>query len=60
MLSGRLTVIHLNDAGEEIAQATLDEGQAVLNPRGVWHRLTMDGPCRYLFFGGGRTEIRRG
>ncbi len=33
-------------------------GEAVIVPQGVWHRLLIDEPCHYLYFGGGRTEIR--
>src|SRR5579862_1790723 len=40
------------------AEIPVKAGQAVIVPQGVWHRLLIDEPCRYLFFGGGRTEIR--
>jgi hypothetical protein len=59
-LTGPLTIVHLDEAGKTVAAITLEEGQATLTPRGVWHRLVMTEPCRYLFFGGGRTEIRCG
>jgi mannose-6-phosphate isomerase-like protein (cupin superfamily) len=42
-----------------LAEIPVKAGQAVVVPQGVWHRLLVDEPCRYLYFGGGRTEIRR-
>ena len=32
--------------------------QSNIVPQGIWHRLLVDEPCRYLYFGGGRAEIR--
>jgi mannose-6-phosphate isomerase-like protein (cupin superfamily) len=40
------------------AEVPVKAGEAVIVPRGIWHRLIVDEPCHYLFFGGGRTEIR--
>ena len=36
----------------------LQAGEALLVPRGHWHRLVPDGRTRFMFFGGGRTEVR--
>lgn len=58
-LTGRLTVILLDDEGTVLRSIPLEENRATLVPRGTWHRLLITAPCRYLFFGGGRTEIRR-
>jgi uncharacterized protein YjlB len=33
-------------------------GEAVLVPCGVWHRLHAREPSRFIFIGGGRTQIR--
>ncbi|WP_233843223.1 cupin domain-containing protein [Dyella sp. 2HG41-7] len=59
-ISGQLTVVLLDDHGGVQETIALQENEATLIPCGVWHRLAFDGECRYLFFGGGRTEIRRG
>ena len=40
------------------AEIPVKAGEAVIVPQGIWHRLIVDEPCHYLFFGGGRTEIR--
>jgi len=58
-ISGTLTVMLLDDHGNVQESISLQENEATLIPCGVWHRLQLDGACRYLFFGGGRTEIRR-
>lgn len=36
----------------------LAEGEAVVVPQGVWHRLLIDQPSRLMFLNSGRTEIR--
>ncbi|MFZ0246457.1 cupin domain-containing protein [Candidatus Binatus sp.] len=41
------------------AEIPVRAGQAVIVPQGIWHRLLVDEPCHFLYFGGGRTEIRR-
>lgn len=41
------------------AEVPVKAGQTVIVPQGIWHRLLVDEPCHFLFFGGGRTEIRR-
>lgn len=57
-VSGQLTIVLLEDDGTERQRLPLQENEATLVPRGVWHRLEIESACRYLFFGGGRTEIR--
>jgi uncharacterized RmlC-like cupin family protein len=42
----------------ETTEVLVRAGEAIAVPKGVWHRLLIDAPCRYLFCGGGRTEIR--
>jgi len=56
LISGAFRLsLELDDGGAEIA---VKAGQAVVVPQGIWHRLIVEEPCHYLFFGGGRTEIR--
>jgi len=56
LISGAFRLsLELDEGGAEIP---VKAGQAVIVPQGVWHRLIVDEPCHYLFFGGGRTEIR--
>jgi mannose-6-phosphate isomerase-like protein (cupin superfamily) len=57
LISGAFRVsLELDDGHAEIP---VKAGEAVIVPQGIWHRLLVDEPCRYLYFGGGRTEIRR-
>ena len=57
LISGAFRLsLELDDCRTEIP---VKAGEAVIVPQGVWHRLLVDEPCRYLYFGGGRTEIRR-
>jgi mannose-6-phosphate isomerase-like protein (cupin superfamily) len=57
VISGALQLsLELDDGS--IAAVPLKPGEAILVPRGRWHRLIVDEPSRYLFFGGGRTEVR--
>ncbi len=46
------------ELGDGRAEVPVKAGEAVIVPQGIWHRLIVDEPCHYLFFGGGRTEIR--
>jgi mannose-6-phosphate isomerase-like protein (cupin superfamily) len=56
LISGAFRLsLELDDGGAEIP---VKAGEAVIVPQGIWHRLLVDEPCRYLYFGGGRTEIR--
>ena len=56
LISGAFRLsLELDGGGAEIA---VKAGQAVIVPQGIWHRLIVEEPCHYLFFGGGRTEIR--
>jgi mannose-6-phosphate isomerase-like protein (cupin superfamily) len=57
LISGAFRLsLELDDGPTEIP---VKAGEAVIVPQGVWHRLLVDKPCHYLFFGGGRTELRR-
>jgi mannose-6-phosphate isomerase-like protein (cupin superfamily) len=58
LISGILRLSLEYDDGST-AEVPLHPGQAVIVPRGIWHRLVVDEPGRLLFFGGGRTEIKR-
>ena len=56
LISGAFRLsLELDDGRAEVA---VKAGEAVIVPQAIWHRLIVDEPCRYLFFGGGRTEIR--
>ncbi|MFZ0679916.1 cupin domain-containing protein [Candidatus Binatus sp.] len=56
LISGAFRLsLELDDGHVEIP---VTAGQAVIVPQGTWHRLIIDEPCHYLFFGGGRTELR--
>jgi len=57
LVSGAMRLsLELDEGGT--TEIPLDQGQAVIVPQGVWHRLIIDAPIRLLYFGGGRTEIR--
>ncbi len=58
LVSGAMRLSLELDDGSTV-EVPLRHGQAVIVPQGVWHRLIVDEPIRLLFFGGGRTEIRR-
>ncbi len=56
LLSGSVTLaLEEGDAQQKIV---LQPGEAVVVPRGVWHRLLVDHPSRLLFLSTGRTEVR--
>jgi mannose-6-phosphate isomerase-like protein (cupin superfamily) len=56
LISGALRLIlELEHGADEVV---LRAGEAVIVPKGVWHRVVLDEPSRYLYFGGGRTELR--
>ena len=57
LISGAMRLTLERDNGEK-AEVGIQAGQAVVVPQNVWHRVTLEEPSRYLFFGGGRTEIR--
>jgi hypothetical protein len=40
------------------SEVPLCAGEALLVPRGVWHRLVPSELSRLLFLGGGPTEVR--
>jgi len=56
LISGAFRLSLEVDGGRE--EVLVKAGEAVIVPQGVWHRLIVDEPCHYLYFGGGRTEIR--
>jgi mannose-6-phosphate isomerase-like protein (cupin superfamily) len=58
VISGRMR-LQLDDSDETTAEVSLGPGDAVIVPRGEWHRLIIDEPSRYLWFGSGRTELRK-
>jgi mannose-6-phosphate isomerase-like protein (cupin superfamily) len=60
VISGTLTVVLLHDDESVSQRIALREDEATLVPQMVWHRIETAGVCRYIFFGGGRTEIKRG
>jgi mannose-6-phosphate isomerase-like protein (cupin superfamily) len=56
LISGAFRVSLESDEGR--VEIPVKAGEAVIVPQGIWHRLLVDQPCHYLYFGGGRTEIR--
>jgi mannose-6-phosphate isomerase-like protein (cupin superfamily) len=58
LISGRMR-LQLDGSDEPSAEVSLSPGDAVIVPRGEWHRLIIDEPSRYLWLGSGRTELRR-
>jgi mannose-6-phosphate isomerase-like protein (cupin superfamily) len=59
VISGRMRLI-LEPENEPAAEVALSAGEAVLVPCGVWHRLSVEEPSRFIFMGGGRAQIRIG
>lgn len=57
LISGGLR-LSLNFDDGSAAEVSIRAGEAIIVPKGVWHRIIVDEPSRLLFFGGGRTEIR--
>ena len=47
VISGRLTLIQEIDGAEH--RIEMREGEAIVNPRNVWHTSDIDEPCRTLF-----------
>ena len=58
LISGRMR-LQLDEPDESTAEVSVSPGEAVIVPRGQWHRLIIDEPSRYLWFGSGRTELRK-
>jgi quercetin dioxygenase-like cupin family protein len=58
LISGRMR-LQLDDSDEPAAAVSLSPGDAAIVPRGEWHRLIIDERSRYLWFGSGRTELRK-
>jgi uncharacterized cupin superfamily protein len=57
MLSGRCEMIQEIDG--EPRSVVLDAGQAVINPRGVWHTSNVQEPGESLFIAAGRRTTYR-
>jgi mannose-6-phosphate isomerase-like protein (cupin superfamily) len=57
LISGAMRLLLEFEDGST-SEVPLRAGEALLVPRGVWHRLLPSEPSRLLFFGGGRTEVR--
>jgi len=56
-MSGRITL--LQEIGGEVRAVTLEAGQAVVNPRGVWHTADVEAESTALFVtAGAGTEVR--
>jgi quercetin dioxygenase-like cupin family protein len=58
LISGSIRVVLMD--GADTIEAPVHAGEAILVPREVWHRIVVDEPAKFLFIGGGRTEIRIG
>lgn len=58
LISGAMSVRLEGDAGTP-TDVPLQPGEAVIVPQGIWHRLIVEEPSRYLWFGSGRTELRK-
>jgi quercetin dioxygenase-like cupin family protein len=57
VLDGHMTLIQELEDGER--RVELHAGEAIINPRNVWHTSDLDEPCRTLFVTPGRgTEHR--
>ena len=57
LISGRMRLWLEQEDGSR-REFALNAGEAVLVPQGIWHGLIADEPSRFLFIGGGRTQIR--
>jgi len=58
LVSGRMR-LQIDEGDQPAAEVSLSPGDAVIVPRGEWHRLIVDELSRYLWFGSGRTELRK-
>jgi mannose-6-phosphate isomerase-like protein (cupin superfamily) len=58
LVSGSIRVVLMD--GADTIEAPVHAGEAILVPCKVWHRIIVDEPAKFLFIGGGRTEIRLG
>lgn len=57
LISGRLRVWFEQEDGSR-EHTVLAPGEALIVPQGIWHGIIADEPARFLFIGGGRTQIR--
>jgi len=60
LISGAMGVSFERSDSHDAELVTLQPGQLVVVPRGVWHRLVVGEPSELIFMTPGRTEIRRG
>jgi mannose-6-phosphate isomerase-like protein (cupin superfamily) len=56
LVSGSIRVVLMD--GVDTIGVPVRTGEAILVPCQVWHRIVVDEPAKFLFIGGGRTEIR--
>jgi quercetin dioxygenase-like cupin family protein len=57
LMSGRVRVsMEASDATP--TEISVSQGEALIVPKGVWHRLLIDEPSRILVISRGRTEVR--
>ena len=57
LISGRMRlIIELQEGRRD--EVEIAPGETVVVPRDHWHRLEIEEPAHFLFFGGGRTELR--
>jgi mannose-6-phosphate isomerase-like protein (cupin superfamily) len=59
LISGAMS-LQLEAEDGTTTEVPLRPGEAVITPQGTWHRLIVNEPSRYLWFGSGRTELRNG
>jgi len=57
LLDGSATVVQEADPGPR--RVRLCPGDAVVNPRGVWHTADIHEPCRFLYVTSGRGTMHR-
>lgn len=58
LISGRMR-LQIDISGGMTTEVPLSAEEAVIVPRNEWHRLVIEEPSRYLWFGSGRTELRK-
>lgn len=57
LVEGQVDVALDEPTGETVV--SLAPGDAFIVPRGIWHRVLVNDPCRLLFFTPGRSQVRR-
>ncbi len=58
LLAGAATLV-LDDGTDDPREVSLEEGQAVVVPRGTWHRMIVHRPGRMVFVTAGRGTTHR-